>query len=74
MKYLTTTTGKTYIFDDEKTSHAKEADRHGVPTSEIRGAGFIRLRNGDVECHGESVTLGIGVYENDAKWIKRRLR
>jgi len=42
--------------------------------TDIVSAGFVEIVNGEIECYGESVSLGIkSHYKKDAIWISKSI-
>jgi hypothetical protein len=63
--------GKYIVFDDGSASVFKMHRDHNWMSGgrQARSAGFFRVANGQVECYGESRTLGVAARNNDADII-----
>jgi hypothetical protein len=63
--------GKYIVFDDGSATVFKVHRDHNWMSGDRQAisAGFFRVANGQVECYGESTTLGVAVRNNDAEII-----
>jgi hypothetical protein len=70
------TEGKYIIFDDGSATVFKMHRDHSWMSGDrqARSAGYFRVTNGQVECYGESRTLGVVASNNDAEIIAPYLK